>query len=78
MRLPIEGLTDSPGFKSLGVALTAMAPSGSFPPYIDGVLFMLEGFSPGGVEEHPGGCIYSSSYLLGKKIAGTVCPVLNL
>ena len=78
MRLPIEGLMASPGFKHLEDALTAMVPSGSFPPYMDGVLLMLEGCSPGGVEVHPGGCMYSSSYLSGKNIAGTVSPVLNL
>ena len=55
MRLPIEGLMASPGFKRLEDALTAIAPSGSFPPYIDGVLLMLEGISPGGVDVHPGG-----------------------
>ena len=55
--------TGSPGFRCLEDALTAIAPSGSFPPYMDGVLLMLEGISPGGVEVHPGGCMYSSLFV---------------
>ena len=59
MRLTIEGLMASPGFKRREDALTAIAPSGSFSPYMDGVLLMFEGSSLGGVEVHPGGCMYS-------------------